>query len=64
MKKISQQQEGTIFLFILCSLISFFVILKTSHTLIESIIGGIFIGGLATLLLAILFIFMKAVFKW
>lgn len=64
MKKISQQQEGTIFLLILCSLIWFCIILNTSHTLIESIIGGICLGGLSTLILGILFAFMKAVFKW
>ena len=64
MKKISQQQEGTIFLFLSSSIIWFFIIINNSHTLIESIIGGICFGGLSTLILALLFIFMKATFKW
>ncbi len=64
MKKISQQQEGTLFLFIVCSGIWVYISIYNENDLLLSIIGGICLGALSTLVLGILFSFMKAVFKW
>ena len=64
MKKISEKQKGTLFLFILSTFIWALIGISNHHGLLESIISGAFLGAISTLLLVILFIFLKNTYNW
>ena len=64
MKKITQQQEGSIFLFVLSSIIWFFISMYNSNEILISLIGGIVLGAVSTLIIIMLFSLMKAIFNW
>ena len=64
MKKITQQQEGSIFLFVLSSIIWFFISMYNSNGILISLIGGILLGAVSTLIIILLFLLMKAIFNW
>lgn len=66
-KKLTQKQEGTLFLFGVTSFIWFFIILNNNsgeNLLFGAIICGIIFGAITTLVLAIFYVLMKSIFNW
>lgn len=64
MKKRTIQQQGTLFLLGLCTIIWTAISISNNNGLIESIIGGIFLGAISTIVLVILYAFLQGVYKW
>lgn len=63
--KLTPQKEGTIFLFIVSSVIWFIIFINNHNSeLLFGIIGSLILGLITTIVLGLLFVFMKATFKW
>jgi hypothetical protein len=64
MKRMTKQQSGTLFLLGLCTFVWTAISISNNNGLIESIIGGIFLGAISTIVLVILYAFLQGVYKW
>lgn len=65
-KKITEQQKGTIFLFIISSIIWFVIGIKNNpnDSMLGILLVSIFAGMITSIVLTVLFLIMKRMLNW